>query len=372
MKFDPFLSKAARLAKKRDFEGALRILKAEEERYFGYFKYYYLYAVICLYSGAYDSAREYFHLARQQKMKDPSTLLGLAALSLRDMTTDRAIDYYLDVQEIEPNNKIAKKALAVIRKYSDKDSLFEWMLSRQSKLFPPIPGSLFSFKTVVFASVVLAVVFFAVFGIYAKVSASVKETASRRPNASEFVLSSEERRAPVETGGSYGYILTRAEATSLYDKAHSLFNSYRDEAAKINLNRILASNASEGLKNKSRIMISYMTSPGFDNFKQGDNVSYAQAVNEPALYTDVYVIWRGMATNVEVTDERTTFDFLVGYDTRTKLEGIVPVVFYRPVALNNERPLEVLGKIVVTNTPPSGLMLEGEAIHQSAKLEDSL
>jgi tetratricopeptide (TPR) repeat protein len=371
MTYDPFLNKAAHLAKRRDYEGALKMLKSEEERYYGYFKYYYLCSFISLYSGAYEDAHEYFHQARQIKMKDPSTLLGLAVLSLWNMKTVRAVDYYLDVQESDPKNKIAKRALAVIRKHSDSDSLSDWlMVEKLSKLFPPIPGSAVSSKTVFCASVILAAVFIAALGIFMK--PRVPQPASSRPNANEFVLSQEERKAPVETGGSYGYILTRAEATDLYDKAHSFFKAYRDEAAKINLNRILASNASEGLKNKSRIMISYMTSPGFDNFKQGDNVPYAQAVSEPALYRDVYVIWRGMATNVEVTDEHTTFDFLVGYDTRTKLEGIVPVVFKRPVALNNERPLEVLGKIVVTNTPPSGLFLEGEAIHQSARLEDGL
>jgi hypothetical protein len=77
-----------------------------------------------------------------------------------------------------------------------------------------------------------------------------------------------------------------------------------------------------------------------------------------------------MATNVDITDEYTRFDFLVGYDTRRTLEGIVPVVFDMPVAINPERPLEVLGKIVVTSSY-TDIMLEGVAIHQSGRLEEN-
>jgi len=172
----------------------------------------------------------------------------------------------------------------------------------------------------------------------------------------------------VETGGSYRYILTRDQALGLYDRALSLFTSYRDETAKISLNRILESNASEGLKNRARLLISNMDVPGFDTFKRSDNVSFADVMKEPAVYRDVYVIWRGMATNVEVTDADTRFDFLVGYDTRRTLEGIVPVVFDRPLSVNSERPLEILGKIVLTGASLD-IALKGEAIHQSGRLE---
>jgi len=371
MNIDPFLSKAARLAKKRDFDGALRTLKAEEDRYFGSFKFYYLYAVICLYAGSFGDALVNFRQARQIKMKEPNTMLGLAILYLNRADTVKAVDYYLDVQEIEPANKTAKKALSIIRKYSDADSLSEWLTpQRMEKLYPPIPSPAITFRTVVttifFAAVLLAVIF----GILVKLRTvqSPFKNKNARPSV-EFVLSGQERSAPVETGGSYRYILTRNQATDIYDRALSLFTSFRDEAAKINLNRLLESNASEALKNKSRLLINCMEVPGFDTFKRGDNVSFTDVKNEPVVYRDVYVIWSGMATNVEVTDDYTSFDFLVGYDTRKTLEGIVPVFFDKPVAVNSERPLEVLGKIMLKNSSDIGLI--GEAIHQSGRLENN-
>jgi len=371
MKLDPMLSKAARLAKKRDFEGAVRILKAEEDRYNGSFVYYYLYAVVCLHSGSYLEALSYFRHAKQVKMKDTSTMLGLAVLYLKRMDTVQAVDYYLDVKEIDPKNRTAKKALSFIRKHSSSGELPDQLTNeRLSKLFPPIPAPVLTPKTILAAVLALFAAFVLVYAVLVgfRVVPNPFKGRDSRPTA-EFVLSGQERSAPVETGGSYMYILTRDQATTLYDRALSLFSAHRDEGAKVNINRILESNASESLKNKSRLLLSYMEVPGFDTFKQADNFSYADVKNEPAVYSGVHVIWKGMATNVEITDEYTRFDFLVGYDTRRTLEGIVSVVFDKPVAVNPERPLEVLGKIVITPLY-NDIALEGVAIHQSGRLED--
>ena len=371
MKLDPLLSKAVRLAKSGDYEGALKALRAEEDRYYGSFKYYYLYALISLYTGAFVDALRNFHLARKIKMKDPDTMLGLAVLYLKRMDTVQAVDYYLDVQEIDPKNKIVKRALSVIRKNSDPEALSEWLTpERLKKLFPPIPFAGIPLKmiltTVVIALVSLIIV--STILINLRVLPNPFRKAGDRPSA-QFVLTGQERRAPVEVGGSYSYILTGDQAIALYDRALSLFTAHRDEAAKINLNRILESNASEGLKNRARILLENMEIPGFDTFRRGDNADFAEVISEPVVYRNVFVIWRGMATNIEVTDESTRFDFLVGYDTRRVLEGIIPVVFDRPVAINSERPLEVLARIELTG-PNLDIRLQGLAIHQSGRLEN--
>lgn len=365
MKLDPLLSKAARLARSKKYEGALKILKDEEDRYYGSFKYYYLYGVISLYSGAFVDALTSFKQAFNIKPKEPYMLLGLAVLYLKRMDTVKAVDYYLDVQEMNPKNKIAKNALAVIRKHSESEALSDWLTPEKLvKLFPPIPFPGISVKTVVSSLLILAAVLILFLGI----SYKIRSMPPPRTTA-QFNLSAQERSAPVVTGGSYMYILTKDQAADYYDKAHSLFKSYRDEAAKIYLNRILESNASEEIKYKARMIISNTEIPGFDNFKRADNPSYSDVIKEPALYRDIYVIWKGMATNHEITGEAVRFDFLVGYDTRKTLEGIVPVVFNTPVMVNTERPLEVLGKIKLDNETMN-ITLEGEGIHQSAKLEN--
>jgi tetratricopeptide (TPR) repeat protein len=373
MKIDPVLSKAARLARSRNYAGAIRLLDSEENRYSGSYNYFYLYAVICLYSGDFGGALTHFRNAHNIKnMKDPFTMLGLAALYLNRKDTVQAVDYYLDVEELDPGNRIAQKGLAIIRKYSEQDSISAWLAEgKLYKLYPPIPYAGVTPGTavsIILAFVSVSLLTLGLLIIFYRLPNPFKNRNSRPSD--KFALSRQDRAEPVETAGLYRYILTKNQVVENYDKALSLFTSYRDEAAKICLNRILESNASENLKNKSRLMLAFMEIPRFDNFKRSDNVSYANAVNEPVLYRDVYVIWKGMATNVEVLEEQTTFDFLVGYDTRITLEGIVPVVFNSPVALNSERPLEVLGKIVPINLSSSNIRLEGAAIHQSGILEN--
>jgi len=370
MKNDPVLNKAALLAKKRDFEGAIRILKDEEDRYYGSFKYYYLYGVVCLHAGNFVEAKMNFDQARKIKIKDTSTMLGHAVLYLKRMNTVQALEYYLNVQEAEPKNKIVKRALAAIRKYSAGEALSDWMTENLQKLFPPIPAPAITKKTIInislisVAAIILVITVLANTNIFGR-SFSAK---NQRPTA-DFTLSSQERNSPVQIeDGYYRYILTREQALSQYDRALSLFTSYRDEAAKINLNRILESNASDSIKNRARLLIGNMDVPGFNTFKRGDNPTFNDVKNEPFIYRDVHVIWRGMATNVEVTDDFTRFDFLVGYDTRRTLEGIIPVIFYSPVAVNAERPLEVLGRISISQHSDIGII--GVAIHQSGRLEN--
>jgi len=371
MKVDPILNKAVSLAKKRKFDAALKILKDEEDRYYGSFKFYYLYGLFSLYSGSFVEAKENFDMAKKIKIKDTSTMLGHAVLYLKRMNTSQAVDYYLDILEIEPKNKIAKKALAAIRKNSAAEALSDWMTDNITKLFPPLPSPALDLFFILKGTLILgagAVAVLIVLLALGKINifSGTAEKENLRP-ITEFVLSNQEKHDPMQISDSYMYILTRDDAIKLYEDALSFFSEYRDEKAKININKIMESNAPEAIKNRAQLMLGSMEAPGFHNFKKDDNFTYSNVIVEPVLYRDVYVIWRGMATNYEVTEDKTSFHFLVGYDTRKTLEGIVPVVFKRSVSVDVERPLEVLGRIKVTDT--MSIEIEGTAIYQSGRLE---
>ena len=372
MKLDPVLGKATRLARSGKYETAIRTLEPEVNRYHGSFRYYYLLGSSCLQTGDFGGALTYFRLAHEAKRLDPLAILGLAVLYLRRAETDRAVDYYLDVLEIDPKNRVAKKAMKIIRRQAGTDSFSAWLeTGKLSSLYPPIPFPGFSARQILAMLAALLVICAITFGILVqfKIIANPFYPRGSRQRMPEFSLTSDERKEPVQTGGSYRYILTRDQALDTYERALSLFTNYRDEAARININRILESNASDGLKNRARLIISFLETPGFDSFRRSDNINYTDVFKDPMLYRDVHVIWRGMATNIETSTDGTTFDFLVGYDTRQTLEGIVPVIFRAAVAINPERPLEVLGRIVPIGN--EGLInLEGIAIHQSGLLEN--
>jgi tetratricopeptide (TPR) repeat protein len=370
MKLDPILTKATRLARSGNYEGAIRTLVPEINRYNGSFRYFYLLAASCLHVGDFGGALTYFKVARDIKIRHPGVLLGFAVLYLRRGEIDKAVDFYLEVQELDEKNRVAKKALKIIRTYAGAGNFSAWLDSGDlPKLYPPIPSAGISRNRVLAATAALVVALALFTGLLLNFRIIPNPFILRgdRRGITEIGLEREDREQPVETGGSYRYILTRSQVLETYERALSLFTEYRDEAAKTNLNRILESNASPGVKNKSRILLSYLEPPGFDSFVRQDNFAYAEVMKDPALYRDCHVIWRGMATNMDLLQNLTAFDFLVGYDTRKTLEGIVPVVFDKTVSLNPGRPLEVLGRVVPVSTEKGpGIRLEGVAVHQPA------
>jgi tetratricopeptide (TPR) repeat protein len=373
MKLDSILTQAARLARKSKFDRAIKILLPEITRYNGSFIYYYLLGLCYLYAGIYSEASTYLTAARKIKLREPSVLLAMATLHLKRGDTDRAVDLYLEVLDLDERNKIAKKALKVIRKNAGDDEIAAWVdAGGLPGLFPPIPRPPFSPRR-------LALPFFCFLLILALAAGGLHKFRviklpfafrGERPASVETELAKEEREAPMQIEGSYRYILTMKQVLDAYNEARRLFTQYHDETAKVHLNRVLESNASEAVKNKARLLISYMDIPGFDSLR--DRIPYGEVKNDPPLYRDCYVIWRGMVSNLSVQQYSTTFDFLVGYDTRRTLEGIVPVVLNFAAPVNPERPLEVLGRVIPISTELGyEIRLEGIAVNQAGLLDQN-
>ncbi|MCL1815391.1 MAG: tetratricopeptide repeat protein [Treponema sp.] len=359
MVHDPILKKAIHLAKKEKYDESIKLLETEIFRYQDSYNYYHILGQICLHAGDFGGAFTYLNKAKNIKFQEPPTLLGLAALFLRRGDTDRALDIYLDVQDLDPNNKTVKQALRVIQKYGGTDELNAWLTQgKLESLYPPLPQTAVSVKPL---PIIIGILIIAA---AAGIIAGIKSVpVSRRGGLETSVLEKAERDNPVETGGVYRYIYTGEQVLSLYEKARDLFNKYHDEGAKRELNRILESNASSAVKNKARLLRGYMQTPGFDTLK--DHFTYAEVAADPPLYRDCHVLWRGSAANLRIDPDRVSFELLVGYDTRTIMEGAVTVELDFPAEINTVEPLEVLGRIV-----PLGLnkfMIAGTGIHQSPR-----
>jgi tetratricopeptide (TPR) repeat protein len=363
------------LARKGKHDAAIKTLEPEVNRFHDSFRYYYILGVSCLRVNDFMGAFTYFKLARDVKMRDPNALLGVAVLHLRRGETDRAIDLYLDVQDMEPKNPIARKALTIIRRYAGQNRLGEWLESGElHRLYPPLPPVPPEPGRLALSALIGLGILAAVFSVlvHFRVITLPGARGARIP-AAGTLLDDEDRRMPVETGGTYRYILTRNQVLEFYERGLSLFTEYRDEAARLNFNRLIESNASEGIKSKARFVMSYMEVPGFDNFKRQDNQSYAEVIRDPPLYRGCHVIWRGMAANIQVSSSQTSFEFLIGYDTRQSLQGIVPVLFDRALPISPEQPLELLGRILpIVGDRGESIRLEGIALHQSLAVDGNL
>jgi len=377
MKLDPLLTKAARYARKGHYGKAIRLLEPEVLRYHDTHRLYYILAISCLYLGDFGGAHTYFRRCRELKIQDSFTLLGLAALHVRRGETDRAVEYYLEILDLEgasshPSKhaiRIAKRGLAVIRKYGEKEALSAWLeTGALKKIYPPLPPHPRRLRTGFFVTLVTVLVLFVMtgVGIYTKVLPNPFVTTQKpiRPGMESLILDDAERKTPVNTSGSFRYVLTQDQVLQSYERAKKLFAEFRDEAAKLEINRILESNASDAVKAKASLLLSYTAKPDFNTLK--DSYSYLDVQKDPYLYRDVVVRWKGMAANVQHHDRSVMFDLLVGYDMKKVLQGIVPVVLPFAATINQNDPIEVLGSIVVQKD--GTIALRGIAIHQAVAL----
>ena len=355
------LAAAGSLMKRRKFSSAIRLLEGRSEIYEDNFDYYLLLAIAYLYAGDAGTASSYFQRARNLKLTDTRLLLGQAALFLRRGDTDRSIQYYLEVLENDPQNRTALDALEFIRTRADYSTICRWADSgKLERYYPPLgvnPDRVWGVILPVLACVLGVAIVMRV----AKATSPASQ--GTRADLSSFVLSADEAKNAQEkdmSGSTYRYILSDREITGSYENAQRYFQSYRDNAAQTEINRILNSNASSAIKQKARLLMDYLGTPTFDTIT--DNPSYDDVAKDTALYMDCYAVWSGRISNAEMEGTAYRCDLLVGYETMQKVTGIVPVKFASDPGIRAGEPVKILGRITTDN---GKLCLDGRASYQS-------
>ena len=327
------------------------------------FPFYLYLGLACLHAGDIGGAVDYLTCARKIKMTDPDLLCAQAVLFLRRGDTARAIDYYLEAIEYNPNHALARSGLDFIRIHNTPEAIGEAVQSGEIKKFYPRPGvqAYIKKRTIFFASLA-AIVFVVVLAVtvLVKLPLSARARSNNRADLSAFALLSDEKARPIDTSGNYQYTLSEKEVLAAYRSAQRYFQDSRDNLAQIEVNRILSSNAAHSIKQKARLLMDYFATPGFDTVR--DIPAYSDVRADIPLYLDCWTIWSGRATNVQSNGDTTSFDLLVGYSERIQLEGVVPIFCNFSVRIDAERPIEVLGKIQQRG---GILFLKAAGIHQS-------
>ena len=353
------LKKAERLLAARRFPETISLLEPLVIDYRESFYFHYLLGTACLYVGDIGGAELYYKRARNLKMTDPRLINAQAVLFLRRGEVNKAVEYYLETQEYDSENRIAKRALEFIKKNTGPEALVNFVRSGKIKRFYPPLGLRPAFVFGVSASVAAACALAAVIVFAVKPSLLPKK---ERADLSSFVLTLDEKQNPLvqDTASSvFRCVLTKKELEKAYADAQTYFQKYRDNAAQVEINRILNSNASASVRQKARLLMDYLAEPGFDTVS--DAYSYAQIQAEPWLYMDCWVVWPGRITNTAETESEYRCDFLVGYDTMERMEGIVPLVLKQPVSVDTALPVTVLAKVGTEN---GKLVLRGKSVYQ--------
>ncbi len=400
---------ARKLMRRRKFSRAIALLESNRGKYSGSSEFYLALGTSCLYVGDYGNAWNYYEEARKSRVQGTELYLGQAVILLRRGETERAVQYYLDIQSMNPNNSVAADALEFIRKSNNSYDIISAYFDsgKIERFYPPLGLNPDLIRNCIVAGILLGICisFGFIIGYFRsrpknekpvdpkiqfledmqltegeKMSPSqnyyrpiTDPSSAVQPNSPEAQLS-----LPAEERETAIYELSDTDIKSSYEKALDLVIQERDNAAHVEINRILRSNATNSIKAKANDLLAslYKIQPAFGNLK--DNFSYKQVVQDPTLYDGCYVEWKGRIANPQQGEDGSiTFDLLEGYDTKIVLEGIVRV--YIPeqltrqsidgtmvsiVKLDTEKPVRILGYVSQIG---DSFLLYGVSVNQPAK-----
>jgi tetratricopeptide (TPR) repeat protein len=355
------LSRAHQLFRRRRFSHVIRLLESQIFRYRNNAEFYALLGSTCLYTGDFGGAESYLRRAEQLNEEDVATQLGLAAIAFKRGQTEEALKTWLKVIDLDPGNKKAMKALNALRKSTNWDgSMISSTAIKLRNVLPSLPVNPWAWVAPTLLVCVLAALILGYFLLLPKIDLRREP----RPGVEEILLSSgqplvaAESQAPAESS----YSLSEKEISETFETIKGYLLEYRDNLAVREINRLLLSNASTYVKEKARLMKTFVQEPDFSTIQ--DSFSYIDVQRNPALYRDGFVVWQGKAANVRIGDQQITFDLLVGYQDERELLGLVPVSLNFAAEIENGDGIEVLGKVEVLPPPNGHIRLQGLSIHR--------
>ncbi len=327
------LTRASALLRARRFRQVIRLLEPEVFRYRQSFQYFYLLGVATLYAGDVGGAASYLERARGLAERE-QVLVGLAAIQLRRGQKDECLKSWLEIVDRWPRNRQARRGLRLLRRGGDPGELASNPRLMRS-LYPPLPRRVW--PAVAAAAAVAAVV------LAAGALTRYLPARPRRSDVPDLALPA----APLVSASPQGalYVLGEREIRQTFERAKRLLLGFRDNEACVELNRLLLSNADLAVKERARMLKSYVRGPSFAAV--GKTYTWQEVGAEPRLYDGCFVLWRGRVANYRADPPGARFDFLAGYERGTELLGIVPASIGFAADIASGDNLEIIGRLLV-------------------------
>ena len=340
------LKKAERLFTSGRYSDVIHVLEPQVFMYRENPRFYFLLGMSCMYMGDLGGAYSYLSRSAQLEPEDTDSLLGLAAVHVRRNETQDALRLWLDVLDVEPGNRQARRGLTVLREAQTQAQVQQSFSNAKIKRFLPSKG--FPVRRALGAVLLgAAIAGLVVAVLFVPWSDVVSGVFSREPEAQreggDILAVDTEGEQLIQYTGDFRYVLTDKEVGNLFDKIRDHFHEGRDNLARREINRLLLSNAQADLKERALLLTDYLKEPGFTDFEH--NFSYEEVTEEPRLYDGCYVRWSGRAANVNVGDESIEFDLLVGYEDGRVLQGVVPVRLDFAARVESGMSIEMIGEV---------------------------
>ena len=297
------------------------------------------------YKKNYYHSKMCFEILSEKESDKPLDYIYLAFLYSRQNEKEKAISSWCKCLEIDKNNYYAKKALDYVREKGRELNLIEDAYF--DKLVPSEPFFL-PLKQIFFFIIILVFIASILYGGYSGAkyiySRLKKEKLLNRKELDKIYLDDFNPNiivTPKDITKQYSY--SEKEIKEKFEKIKLLILENKSIEPQILINQIKLSNASPSVKMKTEILEDFIIEPDYGFFK--NVVTFQDFQKEKLLYSNVYVLWKGRIINKSIYKDKITFDLIIGDEEAGVIDAIIPVIFEKPVIINNNENLSIFGMI---------------------------
>ena len=335
------LKRAAKQFKHGKYSDVIRLLEPEVFKYRENERFYYYLGMSCLFLGDFSGANSYLRRALQIN-PNSNQMLGLAVIHLKHGNPSEAIRIWLDILDKDPDNKYAKKSLDILKKSEIFDKIPEDFLEKNLHKFLPVNKKAGLYNFINYAAIVF-ITLIILTGLFVASKYVIRNINRSRNLYPELAIS--RNLNDIVAAGDFKIELQSREIVSLFESAKNNYIDNKDNEARISINKLLNSNASESVKEKARLLDSYLKEPDFRYFK--NSITYRMVSEKPYLYNNCFIKWSGKIANINIFEKSLSFDFLVGYDSGKIVEGIINVTADFPVVPDEEFNYDIIGQLKI-------------------------
>lgn len=312
-----------------------------------------------LLTGDLEGARRYFRGGLLVRENDVELMRGLSYVYLREERIEDAISLWGEILDKNPREKVIRQALSRLRQSEDIRSFVRTInlhsfLSAGIPLYTRLKPYILSLSISI--GILLVIVIFYATPLYQRALQrfypEIVELDAIELPLDEPVIDAEPE------GALYSFSEEEIKSSFVRIKKHI----YRDKinTAVIALNRIMLSNASPLVKERFRVLYTFIDPP--DPLSIDYNPHFYEIMKEPAVFEGVYVRWTGKIAGLQKEGEDISFDLLVNYENEDTIEGIAHVVITGTYYLENRQNVEVFGRISRYEREAGKLMIAGMLI----------
>jgi tetratricopeptide (TPR) repeat protein len=342
MEQDSGLKEAKKLLLQGKYSIVINQLSSQIFMYRNNLEFYWILGMACFSTKDWGGAYSYFKRGEDLNGNDPRFKEALALIYLRRRENQKALLTWLELLELNPNNKKAISGLELVRSTEDIDWPYELDQGKYNHLYPNIPKQ----TNLGLISAIAGVAIITLGLIISLIIPSATAPEYQRPGI-EILLEADKISELGDFSEFAEIILTDMEIEQLSNDIKNNFNDKKDNLVRYQMNRLLRSNASNSIKENYARVLPNLKAPNLS--EDFFNPNYLDILDDPPNYDTVYVKLRGLAANVRNSTGGGELNLLVGYETKENLLGEMPVQIPFDFEISGGQALEVLGQIQIVD-----------------------